>query len=355
MAFAAVVNVVGVLSGVVGILQFGIDNFAPKDDEGSTVVQLAIGLDVPDGLNNAGGDLPDVRLFNEAGAFLGMAADPGDVADGTLGKVTVSTNGQQSAYTLFSANSNAICIAYATITWPSGDQYAWPGDWGRQCGASWYYSNYFVKGTDARPDCMWIDSDGDQPQTGFQLHWPEFVEKSGDAANARDVDYYCNSGVAFGIRTEQDPNTITYWVLNNAKRSITDWFFGKRSATAIAEGPHKKKVVDWTPRGRSTHVRRANETSGHVGSAKFHDRLVKDNNARHPATELCESESSVGPDFLDIAHGQFCRMSDKTLWPVCGGNVADDCFNLDLHQLVVGGIATRDSPYSNVADWSAGN
>lgn len=49
-----------------------------------------------------------------------MSADPGSVTDGSMGEVKVSyndqTGGQQAAYALFSANDNAICVAYITIT-----------------------------------------------------------------------------------------------------------------------------------------------------------------------------------------------------------------------------------------------
>jgi hypothetical protein len=347
MSVAAIISTLDIINGVLGIAQFGIDNFGQKDESGNAVVQIAVGLDVADGLSNAGGDLPDVRLFNEAGEFLGMSADPGEITDGTQGQVTVSTNGQQATYTLFSANDNAICIAYATITWPSGDKYAWSGNWGRRCGASWYYSNYYIKGTDIKPDCMWIDANGDQDQTGFQIHWPEFYFEDGNTEQAKDSSYYCDSGVAFNTRTEPDPSTITYWVLSNAKRTVSEWLFG-RSTTAVGASVPKKR--DWIPRGGVS--RRANETSPELTNARFQDRLVKDNNPTHMTADLCQSESSTGPDFLNVAEGQFCRMSDKTLWPICKDTVSDDCFNLDLNQLVQGGKVTRDSPYSNVDDWS---
>ena len=157
---AGIFEAIGVISGVLGIVQFGIDNFAEPESKGSTV-RIAVGLDYDNGLNNAGGDLPDIRLFNEAGGFLGMVADPGKVDSGGFADITVDHDDdstQQAAYTLFSANNDAICIAYASITWPSGDQYSWIGDWGHQCGGSWYYSNYFISGTDRKPDCLWIDA-----------------------------------------------------------------------------------------------------------------------------------------------------------------------------------------------------
>ena len=158
---AGIFEAIGLVSGLLGIVQFGIDNFAEPESTGSTI-RVAVGLDYDGGLSNAGGDLPDMRLFNEAGEFIGMVADPGDKLErGGFDDVFVKHKGdstQQATYTLFSANDDAICIAYASITWPDGDQYAWVGDWGRQCGATWYYSNRYISGTSTKPDCMWIDA-----------------------------------------------------------------------------------------------------------------------------------------------------------------------------------------------------
>lgn len=72
------------------------------------------------------------------------------------------------------------------------------------------------------------------------------------------------------------------------------------------------------------------------------------------ASDLCGSGLSMGPDFVNLVEGKFCRMSDKTLWPTCdrlahGGGVAgpaDDCFDVESRQLVVGGKVTRSKPYS---------
>lgn len=56
---AAVIDVIGVVSGLLGLVQFGIDNFEEEPGEGSTF-KIAVGLDGTNGLYNAGGDLPDV-------------------------------------------------------------------------------------------------------------------------------------------------------------------------------------------------------------------------------------------------------------------------------------------------------
>ncbi|KAI5864852.1 hypothetical protein GGS23DRAFT_466452 [Durotheca rogersii] len=356
---AGVIEAIGIISGLLGIVQFGIDNFADPKTVGSTI-RITVGLDTKGGLNNAGGDLPDVRLWNEAGDFLGIKADPGKVEHGGFKDITINhkrDSTQQPTYTLFSANNDAICIAAASITWPNGDKYSWVGDWGRQCGASWYFSNVFISGTNVKPDCMWIDGNNDQPQTGFQIHWPEFVDRDGNQVPADEegklakMDYLCTAGPPFKLHNfpDKDPRGITYWVINNNK---------KRSDSAdsdgevdIAYGPAKHPSSARFRNNLSSFAARSNGTTN-----AWANRLVLDNSATHPARALCESETSAGPDFLNVEDGTFCRMSDKTLWAICGTPGADaaNCFDKDAMRLVVGGLAARDSPYENVVDWTAG-
>lgn len=137
MAGAAAINVIGLVSGLLGIYQFGKDNFGSSDSGGSTV-RVLLGLDIDGGLNNAGGDLPDVRLFNEGAEFLGMTVDPGSIDDGTASDIKVAQKvEQQATYGLFTANDNAICIAYLSIVWPDEQKFGWLGDIGQICGLQW--------------------------------------------------------------------------------------------------------------------------------------------------------------------------------------------------------------------------
>ena len=333
---AALIEVIGIVSGALGIVQFGMDNFAAPETAASKI-RLGVGLDISGGLSSAGGDLPDVRLWNEGGDFLGMSADPGKIDDGSTKEITVThngDNGQQATYALFSANTDAICVAYVSITWPDGNEYGWIGDWGRKCGATWYFSSLYIKGTDQQPDCMWIDGNGDQPQTGFQVHFPEFVtEKEGELPEGKDFDYFCNSGPPFSIHTDHDPHGITYWTS------------AKRSGTAMSYGPSKEGKI---PRRQASGDGTNNGTSV---SALAHNQLVVDNNPHHPTASLCEHENSLGPDFANIADGQFCRMSDKTLWPICNDDITDSCFNLQEQELVINGVAARAQKYHTILTW----
>lgn len=56
----SLVPVTGFISGGLGILQFGLDNFVEPVSTGSNI-RIAVGLDVPGYLHNAGGELPDVK------------------------------------------------------------------------------------------------------------------------------------------------------------------------------------------------------------------------------------------------------------------------------------------------------
>jgi hypothetical protein len=91
MAGVIIMNIIGVLSGGLGIIQFGMDNFATPNTVGSTLnFAYALNYDGSDrNLSNADGDLPDVLLFNETGIFLGMKADRGYGADGATNNVKV--------------------------------------------------------------------------------------------------------------------------------------------------------------------------------------------------------------------------------------------------------------------------
>ncbi len=221
-AAGSILRVLNIVGGILRFIPFASENFGSADSVAS-VIKFTVGLDVSGGLQNAGGDLPDVRLFNEAGEFIGISTDPASVRDSSTAEIRVKhndNNGQQTAYALFSANDNAVCVASISITWPNGDQYGWVGDWGQACGGAWYFSNVFIKGSDYKPSCLWIDANGDQPQTGFQVHFPEFVSKDDQQAPPppESLDYYCNAGPPFKLYTDPDPRGITYWVLNPAGR-----------------------------------------------------------------------------------------------------------------------------------------
>lgn len=70
---------------------------------------------------------------------------------------------------------------------------------------------------------------------------------------------------------------------------------------------------------------------------RFAGQLVVSSMSSHNATELCDSETSFGPDFVSTEEGVFCSMSQKKTFPLCGHDGAstrDICFDLEAGALV---------------------
>lgn len=345
MAALGFVEVIGLISGGLGIIQFGLDNFAPKEETGS-VIRISVGLD-GNGLSEAGGDLPDVRLFNDFGEFLGIAADPGSVGPGSTEEIKVThSDGQQAAYTLFTANDNAICIATTSITWADGSQYGWLGDWAQECNYDWFHSNVFVSGTSKKPKCMWIDANGDREYTAFQLHWPSFAPtvppnlRSPDSTDSEVTEVttseICSGGPIFNAVKTPDPRGIIF--KTPTQRRGLSRFFRRRPKPPIPT---------------SISANATNSTASR-SQPKYRDQIVLDYSPDNSARELCESPTSRGPDFANLAEGLFCRMLDKTLWPLCSDSIIKQCFSVESKQIVTGQVTVLNSPskkYSKVVTW----
>lgn len=195
-------------------------------------VKIIVGFDVFGGFNNVGGDFFDVCLFNEVGKFFGIVVDLGFIGDGFIGEIKVDykdDNGQQVIYVLFIVNDNVICVVSVSIIWFNGDQYGWVGDWGCECGGSWYYSNVFIQGSDYKLDCFWIDVNGDQFQIGFQVYWFEFVQRDDGKFGEKDgldVGYFWEVGFLFMLYILYELRVVIYWVLSNGKkvkRGVMGW------------------------------------------------------------------------------------------------------------------------------------
>jgi hypothetical protein len=351
-AALAFVEVIGIVSGLLGIVQFGMDNFGGDDGTVNSVIKIAVGLD-GGGLTNAGGDLPDVRLFNEFGEFLGMSADPGSIDDGSTGEIKVRHKddlGQQATYTLFSANDNAICIGMATITWPDGSNWGWTAQWADPCKASWFFSNLRFKGAADDPICMWIDANGDQPHTGFQIHWPSWAPEAPPDLRAPEdkkgtsltEEQLCFSGPPFQLKTERDPRGI---VVAPPKQH----FAKRRGRTRGASG-------QMTARNNETAINRNQAPPKKPYRPWYRDQLVVDYNPARSVKRLCNSDTSAGPDFANYAQGLFCSMEDKVIYPFCDGvGTITQCFDTGAQEVVLrGSILPRASgkkKYAKVVTW----
>lgn len=138
------INTLGVIAGALGIFGF-MQNQVDRAGKDDLVFSFKIGLDGAHGpgtppLTEAGGNLPDIRVFDNQGNFLGMATNDRNKCesgeDNCLAKVPGPIK-QQPSYALFTANDDALCVAWASVTYPGGDKYGWVGNWAKECNAPW--------------------------------------------------------------------------------------------------------------------------------------------------------------------------------------------------------------------------
>lgn len=209
-----------------------------------------------------------------------------------------------------------------------------------------YYSAVVLQkdgGGSERVKCAWLDADGDQRTTGIQIHWPEF---NGDVV--QDDTYYCANNPSMRFYTEPDPNAILPWAEGRN-------MFARDPSVAAPSSSPADSAVEGQRRAANDQYKRLRRQMAHD------DRLVKSALPDHPATTLCESAKSVGPDFVSLDEGKFCEMKSKALYDFCeavevGGKCWDNENNVLINKTAgvsgFGGDGERPlSIYGNVINW----
>lgn len=179
---------------------------------------------------------------------------------------------------------------------------------------------------------------------GMQVHLPshtigqtrlpiEDMNKTIEKAH----DCYCNR-----------PAVLSLWEKLPARHKVTTLLetdLDKRAGKTVNDTLRLHDNGRLMEPGKPSSSRRSVQSSSHENTVTIAHDL-----AGLSAAVLCENGMSMGPDFVNIPEGKFCRMSDKTLWPTCDHRSqigpTDDCFDVESKQLVVGGKVTRSMPYS---------
>ncbi|POS71966.1 hypothetical protein DHEL01_v209640 [Diaporthe helianthi] len=190
-----------------------------------------------DDLQDAGGELPDARAFDEHGHEIGH------VFDGGTAKIRQSPHGT--------------------------------------------------------PNCMWIDQDGNQPATGFQVNWLDMKPLEQDNRVGKKAYDMCHSP-SFEIYQHWDPAHI---------------IIHKGDASEAAEIQRSEPKAS----RKRTKNRRSVTEAKVAFESKYSNMLVIDDLPSHTASSLCQSATSAGPNFVNPEHGYFCDMKTKTIHPVCSG------------------------------------
>lgn len=145
------------------------------------------------------------------------------------------------------------------------------------------------------------------------------------------LDYYC-SGPPFNMYKNHDP-TITWWILGPHDHRRTERYVASSHNNTILTPP-------------------TNRTSNNNLDS---NRLVLNDSPLHSTYELCNSKTSVGPDFVNVQEGFFCCMTSRVTYPICKDGVTDNCFDMNSKTKITGGKVSRTTPYTSVIDWTTNN
>ncbi|KID82326.1 hypothetical protein MGU_10356 [Metarhizium guizhouense ARSEF 977] len=254
-------------------------------------------------LRGAGGRAPKILVFDNHGKQLGQTKKQAKCGDGEDHCVEVVKNiKKQPAYALLLGQDNPICLASASVTYPSGDRYAWVGNWAHTCNKPWYFSDIDAHHTNGSVKllCAWLGFNGykDNYSTGIRIRFPEFAK--GFAGNGNNASYYC-----------QDNNTALAFYNNRGPK-----FFNGDNAQE-----HKVNEKDKKEEKKKKGKR----------SAGMKTQSVRSYRAAHSAKVLCDSSSSAGPSLVSVHERSFCHMPDKVLYHFCEDVAVGACWDHKAH------------------------
>ena len=334
-AVAVAIDVIGVVSGVLGIFQFAQDQMPSRTDNPADTSSLRVHLGGGAGtVPNAGGSLGAIKVYNEDQTIIGAGSGDGPICMGSFQDITITQGygpGQQPTYVQISGTDDGVCIAYLIQTWPDGTQRGWLGDMGQACGATWGYSNVIV-GTNHKPACTWLDQDHTGILSGsMQIHMQDFTNLTTDYST--DPAHYCSwPAMYFEARTEDT--------------GLPDnQLWGAPASSAIATAA--TTTITPTPAKRGLLVKRRQRKR----STKLAGTIVGSHHEAHSAIKLCQSETSHGSDFVSFTERVFCDMDTKTAWPLCEKSLNDECYDWEIHALVEKGGKMTQKVYNDVQRW----
>ncbi|CAD0096773.1 unnamed protein product [Aureobasidium vineae] len=287
------VDAIGLLGTGLGIIQFGLDNFVPDQEDAKGTIVGIKGGDGSGASDTLGGEISKVYAYNSQNVQLGSAG--GQTMAGNADYLTFTVDqdvpGAQGQYIGIQNGNDATCISWITVKmFDNSLGGAWTGDIGRFCGQTWFESQEVAgqldDGTVYRPSCTWLDGNHDNDIPSASLKFATY-------AYGNDTSH---------ITLDQDACGSTIFAADEGE--ITD---------APAD-PSMAKRSNLIPRARLPWMEK---------------KLIISNIASHSATNLCNSETSWGPDFASSSDGKLCDMATKTLYTLCSKEQIDGCVEVD--------------------------
>ncbi|QVM12830.1 hypothetical protein D8B26_007448 [Coccidioides posadasii str. Silveira] len=371
-----VLGIVGLLLGL-AMVGMAIPAFIPQKEPVGTLVKVGTGS-LREKYSSSG-NIPGVSVWSVHGKRLGHAVGTKKrVYNGSPVDILVKHYhelGQPLAEYISITNGgiDAICVAYIGMKW-NNDVYGWIGDVGGICGADWYYTDTVLKskgGTPTaqfNPKCIWIDRDrssGFRTQ-GISMHITDF-DVSGEGRKMQYAKYpetMCSRPRFHAyeyMKTEDDiyifdpPLEYGPGLVDKDIRKVL--VGGK--LTEDGRRPYRaRRNDDYYRMPRSRPISRRQQK---LRSQFKREVLVVSGSPYHKAEELCQSRTSVGPDFVSLSDNLFCDMEHREVWPLCSnGTATHGCFDVEERTMKGGAIGARDSisgraiprkSYRTVTNW----
>ncbi|KAF1965082.1 hypothetical protein BU23DRAFT_561413 [Bimuria novae-zelandiae CBS 107.79] len=343
---AAALEVFSVIADTISIAQF-IASLIPQPMVSVNTVRVIAGTG-----DNTDGAAPDVATFDINGYIQGITRggqrlQKGADYDAQVKVVNPDAAVQANYVQLMAGGNDALCIAGISVMTDDQGAFGWTGDFGYYCGAPWYYSSTVIGGNNYMPKCVWIDGDASSGimTKGLGIHLPSFAATAERASSIMmDKDLWCKTDPRFKVfdtitplqyfdPTPQFQPDTQLDVDPASLKNPANWKINPKNADKIPliELVSKKRMVD----GNTT------DTTIQTQGTGFRGKLIKSEMQSHSAMELCESSTSVGPDFVSMVEKVFCDMERKKVWRLCSSEQDVNCFDAEKNVMRGGKVNSR--------------
>ena len=340
--------------------------FFPKPYKAKTTVRIGVGLAQERDLSNGtiGGNIPNIALFDGNGNQIGTSQGKKTIKSGEFKDIVIkhhdhSYNAPAEYISITSGGTDQVCIAYLAITMASGDKNQFYGDVGKQCGAKWYPSNLLVEtnqNPEFKPSCIWLDSPdpgtGNVFAQGFSFHVPDFGSNQVRAMGYQeDPATMCESKPRFhlwGSDLTSEKQCIPVFspplaYQPDGSDPIDTSLILVDGKVTCSPGPgvpmhpqiNAPMNASKTMQTESNGVKRRKKIRRSYQTCSDSSVVISDHIA-HSAQEVCDSATSMGPDFVSTMEGLYCDMCTHTIYDICTSNVTSGCFDMSSQALKPG-------------------
>ncbi|KAF2269182.1 hypothetical protein CC78DRAFT_605509 [Lojkania enalia] len=350
MAIGGIINAAGLAVSAWSVADMFQD---PPDPNRQTGFSIGVG----DQGDSPGGNMPHIAIWDDNGVRIDQYHPKKDDHIGPGEFISDSLDNEQNggkqaipAYvSVVTHEIDAICLAFVAVS-GSGVAYSWTGDMAYTCGAQWYHNDKPIGSSNEPVRCMWMDSDHTNGivAKGVSMHIRDFTGDEGIIAQYKEnEDRLCKNTARMSFNpepilpdtwikmfnpplkykreenTENDPTKpYTRGALELPDHGIDKFTRGYPDYTDMniknTEGPTRRHSRDVKPRMKRR------------GLKNFGPGILNVSHRKQSAKELCESEMSLGPDFVSVDESYYCDMESGHLWPLCTKEREHDCFDLDL-------------------------